>query len=51
MNPIESARENQLRCAEEYLDESNSDSERCGAWLGAFDYFAEEFLLVYGRQK
>ena len=47
MNPITHAREQQLRCAAEYLDDRNTADERRGAWLGAFDNFAEEFILMY----
>lgn len=42
---VESSRENQLRCAGELLNPEQPDKR--GAALGLFDWFAEEFLLVY----
>ena len=45
---IESARREQLRCAEEI--ERTTWDER-GAVLGMADYFAEEFLLEREREQ
>lgn len=48
LNPTDSARENQLRCAAELLNPDQPDER--GAALGLFDWFAEEFLIEYDQQ-
>lgn len=48
MTPIDHARANQLRCAEELLNPDQPDKR--GAELGLFDWFCEEFLIEYDQK-
>ena len=48
MDPITHARQEQIRCAGEVMNQDQPDKR--GAALGLYDWFAEEFILTYQEQ-